>query len=146
MTNYQLVRVPDTGDTRLEIECDIEEDIEGALEDFVRLSHTFQFAKAQEFYVECLSSHEAWFPVSAEYAEFLCLQRQYGELKSFSLAAETRFSDAQELALFRIMELIADCSRGEQYPILHSWEVPKIPFPASSDIKLSDIEVSSCAS
>ena len=141
MTSRQLIQ--ETGDTMLEIACDIEEDIEGELEDFVRLSHTFQFVKAQQLYDECLSTHEAWFPVSAEYADFLCLQSQYDQLKSFSQAALTRFSDVQELALFHLMELLADCYLQPDdidYNLIKAlkiWKDATIPFPASSDIEVS---------
>lgn len=144
MISRQLVT--ETGDTMVEIECDIEEDIEGELEDFVHLSHTYQFVKAQQLYDECLSSREAWFPVSAEYADFLCLQRQYDQLKSFSLAALTRFSDVQELAIFRLMELLANCYlqlsdiKNTLIDALKIWKVATVPFPVSSDI-----EVSTCA-
>ena len=144
MTSRQLVT--ETGDTMVEIECDIEEDVEGELEDFVRLSHTYQFVKAQQLYDECLSSREAWFPVSAEYAEFLCLQRQYDQLKSFSLAALTRFSAVQERAIFHLMNLLADCylhladTHNTLNNALKIWEVATVPFPVSSDI-----EVSTCA-
>ena len=143
MASYQLESK--TGDTTVEMECDIEEDIESELEDFVRLSHTFQFVKAQQLYDECLSSHEAWFPVSAEYADFLCLQRQYDQLKSFSLAALSRFSDVQELALFQMMEYLAECYlqprniNNTLIKALKTWKVATLSFPASSDI-----EVSSC--
>ena len=141
MTSRQLVT--ETGDTMVEIECEIEEDIEGELEDFVRLSHTYQFVKAQQVYDECLSSREAWFPVSAEYADFLCLQRQYDQLKSFSLAAQTRFSDVQELAIFRLMELLANCYlqpsdiKNTLINALEAWKVATVPFPVSSDIEVS---------
>ena len=64
------------------LKLDIEEGVKAELEDFVRLSHICQFRDAYELFDECLSSHDAWYPVAAAYADCLLREGDFEQLES----------------------------------------------------------------
>ena len=90
-------------DVKLELECEIEEDVEAELEDFVRLSHTGQFKHAHELYDECLSSYGNWFPVAAEYADCCLREGSFDQLAAFCEEASVKFQEPREYALLELM-------------------------------------------
>ena len=105
--------VPDqsesSDDILLELEYEIEEDVEAELQEFVRLSHTGQFADAHELFDDCLSSHVNWFPVTAEYADCLLRQGEFEKLAAFSKKASMMFQDPSENALLELMLILGSC-------------------------------------
>ena len=90
-------------DVNLELECDIEEDVEAELEEFVRLSHTGQFRDAHELFDECLSSHVDWYPVAAEYADCLFREGSFNQLEAFCDEKGMKFPDYSEWVLLYMM-------------------------------------------
>lgn len=100
-----LVDLPDDFEFRLEF--DIEEDIEGELDDFVRLARLGLVKQAREYFQGALSDHLKLFPVFAEYAEFLIEEGAYPEL--FDILQICRndysFSD-EEYSLVRLLEAL----------------------------------------
>ena len=95
-----------SADVELELEYEIEEDIEAELENFVRLNHTGQFEDAHELFDECLSSHDDWYPITAEYADCLLRQGKFKQLADFSRKASMKFQDPGEKMLLRLMGVI----------------------------------------
>lgn len=113
-------------DVKLELECEIEEDIEAELEDFVRLNHTGQFIDAHELYEECLSTHDDWYPIAAEYADCLLREGDFAQLAAFSKRAAAIFRDRSERALFQLMHEIGHRSSAAR------WERLEFLWPAMS--------------
>ena len=117
MTTSQAT--PNTGSNlAFRIKADIEEDVEGELEDFVRLSHTCQFASAQELFDECFSEHVTWFPAAAEYVDFLISSYQYDHISPFCRRAcsgatgwgsNGSMGAKREATFFELAELTAQC-------------------------------------
>lgn len=99
-------------DVKLELECDIEEDVEAELEDFVRLSHTGRFKDAHELYDECLSRYDTWYPVAAEYADCLLREGDFQQLIAFCQKAAPYFKDPKELMLLDLMRLVGSIGIG----------------------------------
>ena len=95
-------------DVNLELECDIEEDVEAELEEFVRLSHTGQFSDAHELFDECLSSHIDWYPVAAEYADCLLREGSFRQLQPFCFKVASSFTDNSETRLLDMMQILGD--------------------------------------
>ena len=93
-------------DVILEFDYEIEEDVEGELEEFVRLSHTGQFKEAHELFDECLQRHIDWYPVAAEYADCLLREGQFEQLAAFSQKAAMTFQETSENALLDLMLMI----------------------------------------
>lgn len=87
----------------LELECEIEEDVKAELDDFVRLSHLGQFKDAHELYDECLSDHDDWFPITAEYADCLLREGNFELLAAFCEEGSMKFQDLREYALLELM-------------------------------------------
>ena len=90
-------------DILLELDYEIEEDVKAELEEFVRLSHTGQFKDAHELFDECLSSHDGWYPVAAEYADCLLREGDFEQLAAFCEKALMKFPDLRETALLELM-------------------------------------------
>ena len=79
-------RTPDLpSDHVIQLEFDIEEDIPGELEDFVLQSRLGAFRTAQELFEANLKPHLRFFPVVAEYADFLLEQQSFRQLLDFVL-------------------------------------------------------------
>ena len=95
-----------SADVELELEYEIEEDIEAELENFVRLNHTGQFEDAHELFDECLSSHDDWYPIAAEYADCLLREGNFRRLAVFSQKASMTFQDPGEKMLLLLMGVI----------------------------------------
>ena len=125
-------------DLKLEVECEIEEDVEAELADFVRLNHTGQFKDAHELYEECLSTHDDWYPIAAEYADCLLRQGDFAQLAAFSQRAAIRSQDPCEKALFNLMHEIGNLSsESAKWQRLESlWPALsfKSPFTSLKDI------------
>ena len=111
-------------DVKLEFECEIEEDVEAELEEFVRLNRTGRFTDAHQLYDECLSSHVSWYPIAAEYADCLLREGDLEQLAVFSQKAVTDFQDHQEGILFSLMQVIRDQPWGVMWPVM--W--PRLKF------------------
>jgi hypothetical protein len=62
------------------LEFEVEEDIEGELEDFVRLVRLGLVEQAREHFQQTLSPHAKLFPVLAEYAKLLVSENASQEL------------------------------------------------------------------
>ena len=90
------------------LEYDVFEDVASALEEFVRLNHVKRFVEAEELYRSCLSNHQDWFPVLAEFAEHLLLRRSYEELAEFSDHSLRVVKDSREMQVLIMMRVIAD--------------------------------------
>ena len=99
-------------DVKLELECDIEEDVEAELEEFVRLSHTGQFKDAHELYDECLSRYDTWYPVAAEYADCLLREGDFQQLVAFCQKTASNFQDPSELMLLDLIRLVGSIGIG----------------------------------
>lgn len=97
-----------SADVELELEYEIEEDIESELENFVRLNHTGQFEDAHELFDECLSSHDHWYPIAAEYADCLLREGKLKQLAQFCSKASTTFQDPGEKMVLLLMGIIGD--------------------------------------
>ena len=95
-----------SADVELELEYEIEEDIESELENFVRLNHTGQFEDAHELFDECLSSHDHWYPIAAEYADCLLREGKFKQLAQYCWKASTTFQDPGEKMVLLLMEMI----------------------------------------
>ena len=127
-------------DVKLELECEIQEDVGAELEDFVRLNHTGQFKDAHELYDECLSIHDDWYPIAAEYADCLLREGDFAQLAAFSRKAVTRFQDLCERALFSLMyEIGSRSSKSAKWQRLKSlWPALSFKSPFTS---LKDTDV-----
>ena len=90
-------------DVGLELECEIEEDVNAELEDFVRLSHMGQFKDAHELYDACLSSYDLWFPVAAEFADCCLREGTFERLAAFCEETSLKFQDPREYAILELM-------------------------------------------
>ena len=134
LTNHQNEKSPDI---ELELEYEIEEDIEAELEDFVRLNHTGQFEDALELFDECLSSHDDWYPIAAEYADCLLRQGKFKQLADFSRKASMTFQDPGEKMLLRLMGVIGNLDSRhvmrQQLQALWSIEGLKPPYTSLKD-------------
>ena len=97
-----------SADVKLELEYEIEEDIESELENFVRLNHTGQFEDAHELFDECLSSHDDWYPIAAEYADCLLREGKFEQLADFGRKVSRTFKDPGEKMLLRLMRVIGN--------------------------------------
>ncbi len=76
---YLAVLGPEGG-VDFPIQLKVEEDIEGELTEFVRLSRRSEFKEAREFFDVSLRNYLGFFPVLAEYADMLLDQGAYREL------------------------------------------------------------------
>lgn len=114
-------------DVVLELEYEMEEDLEAELEDFVRLSHSGQFKDAHELYDECLSAHDSWYPIAAEYADCLLREGDFQQLVTFSRKAAMRFQDPSERTLLHLMEVI-----GSRAPNEIMWQQLRNLWPVGS--------------
>lgn len=94
----------------LRLEGEIEEDVVGELESFVRHSKFGIYTTARAIFAEALVPHRSWFPVAAEFAEMLLEQGDFRALESFatemSEPSHTPFYRA-ELELFRLFRAMA---------------------------------------
>ncbi|KAM0797572.1 hypothetical protein BDR22DRAFT_892203 [Usnea florida] len=131
-----------SADIELELEYEIEEDIEAELENFVRLNHTGQFEDAHELFDQCLSSHDDWYPIAAEYADCLLREGKFKQLADFSRKASMTFQEPGEKTLLLLMEMIGkraprDIMR-QQLQALWPADVFKPPY---TSIKDTDIHI-----
>ena len=78
------------------INMEVEEDIAGAFSDFVELSHRCQWVAAQQMYDEYLEVHDRWFPVAAEYADFLLRQGKYRTLYTYCGPSSGHFGNDKD--------------------------------------------------
>lgn len=101
------------GDVKLELDCEVVEDVEAELEDFVHLNHTSQFEAAHELFDDCLSKHDSWYPVAAEYADCLLREGKFHCLHAFCDKSIPVFSDVNEKTVLRLMNLIGSCALME---------------------------------
>ena len=126
-----------SADIELELEYEIEEDIEAELENFVRLNHTGQFEDAHELFHECLSSHDDWYPVAAEYADCLLREGKFKQLADFSRKASMTFQDPGEQMLLRLMEVIGNLDPRDamrrQLQALRPIDELKLPYTSLKD-------------
>ena len=123
-----------SSDIELELEYEIEEDIEAELENFVRLNHTGQFEDAHELFDECLSSHDHWYPIAAEYADCLLREGKFKQLADFSRKASMTFQDPGESLLLRLMGLIGNLDPREamKKQLQALWPIDGLPPPFTS--------------
>ena len=120
-------------DVKLELECEIDEDVEAEFEDFVRYNQTGQFKDAHELYEECLSTHDDWYPIAAEYADCLLREGDFAQLAAFSQRAAIRSQDPNERALFNLMHGIGNLSSTARWQRLESlWPAFSFKSPFSS--------------
>ena len=128
-------------DVVLELECEIEEDVEAELENFVRLNHSGQFRDAHELYDECLSSYVGWYPVAAEYADCLLRKGDFEQLVAFSKKVAANFQDPSERALLNLMYVIGGLlPKDVMWQRLQSlWQILSLKPPFTS---LRDTDVS----
>ena len=131
-------------DVHLQLEYEIEEDVEAELEEFVRLNHSGQMKDAHKLYHDCLSGHEDWFPVAAEFADCLLREGNIAKLAKFGKGKAATFSDPYEKALLFLMGSIGDCVERDDSN--HLWDVAKQtwsmlslepPYTSLGDTKLS---------
>lgn len=114
-------------DVLLELDYEIEEDVKAELEDFVRLSHSGQFKDAHELFDECLSSHDGWYPIAAEYADCLLREGDFKQLAAFCEKASMKSQDTRETALLELMFGI-----GSLLPRDIMWQRLQVIWPALS--------------
>ena len=130
-----------SADIELTLEYKIEEDIEAELENFVRLNHTGQFEDAHELFDECLSSHDDWYPIAAEYADCLLRQGKFNQLSYFSWKASMTFQDAGEKTLLRLMVMIGNLTSRDvmrqQLQTLRPIDGLKPPYTSLRDTDVS---------
>ena len=93
---------------RMSFDVEICEDVGAELEEFVRLNHSDNYQDAKLLYHECLEEHLSWFPVVAEYADFLLRQRDFIKLHVFCKNEITRFTDRGERDLLTLMRIAAE--------------------------------------
>ncbi|KAI9739959.1 MAG: hypothetical protein M1818_005015 [Claussenomyces sp. TS43310] len=74
-----------TLDTTISLELDIEEDLEGQLEEFSRLKRLGHFKAAEQYFQSNLRDYVDLPPVAVEYAEMLLRQGAYKHLKELLL-------------------------------------------------------------
>ena len=123
-----------SADVELELEYEIEEDIEAELDNFVRLNHTGQFEDAHELFDECLSSHNDWYPIAAEYADCLLREGKFKQLADFSRKASMTFRDPSEKMLLLLMGVIANLAPRDvmRQQLQALWPVDGLKSPYTS--------------
>ena len=121
-------------DVELELEYEIEEDIESELENFVRLNHTGQFEDAHQLFDECLSSHDNWYPIAAEYADCLLREGKFKQLAQFSWKASMTFQEPGEKTLLLLMKMIGDLAPRDvmRQQLQYLWPIDELKPPYTS--------------
>lgn len=132
-------------DFEFQFQFEVEEDIEGELEDFVRLARLGLVEKAREHFQQTLSPHAKLFPVFAEYAELLVSENAYQELLGILPMSqdECRFSDG-EWSLVTLLKALAlahtDRQLEEALQVARKWHTSQ----TSSEVqRLDEAEVCS---
>jgi hypothetical protein len=91
----------------LKLDYEIEEDVGAELEEFVRLND-----EAHQLYQECLSAHQDWFPVMAEFADCLLRECKFSLLSKFITDTTERLLSSsqpqQESQILVLMQAIAN--------------------------------------
>jgi hypothetical protein len=91
LKRVQVVLGPDsTLDTTVHLELDIEEDVEGQLEELSRLKILGHFNVAEQHFQTNLRDYSDVPPVAVEYAEMLLQQGAYKRLKELLLKQELK--------------------------------------------------------
>ena len=93
---------------KISFDVEIREDVGAELEEFIRLNHSGNYGEAELLYRECLEQHLKWFPVAAEYADFLLRRCEFAALRTFCRAETAQFTDPQERDVIGLMLIIAE--------------------------------------
>ncbi|GAM88805.1 hypothetical protein ANO11243_068390 [Dothideomycetidae sp. 11243] len=96
------------------LDMQVIEDVPAEIEEFARLATHRKFQEAMDYFREVLFKHRLLFPVAAELAEFLLVERGYLQLETITgeLLAEWETSNssqitAEEIRLFRLYHCFA---------------------------------------
>ena len=91
----------------MSFDVEIHEDVGAELEEFVRLNHSDNYRDAELLYRECLEEHLSWFPVVAEYADYLLRQRDFVTLHAFCKIKITRLTYQGKRDLLTLITIAA---------------------------------------
>lgn len=89
-------------------EVDVEEDIPGELEAFIRLNRLGRFSEARAFFEETLRPHVDQFPVFIEYADLLLEQGSFSRLSEFLGSAPKNLFTSEEIVLVDLFKALTD--------------------------------------
>jgi hypothetical protein len=132
-------------DLEFQFEFEIEEDIEGELEDFVKLARLGLVERARKYFHQILLPHVKLFPVFAEYAELLVSENAFQELLEILPISqdECHFSD-REWSLVTLLKALAlahtDRRLEEALQVSREWHSSQI---SSEEQSLDEVEVCS---
>jgi hypothetical protein len=140
--------------TTLPLELELEEDIEGEVHHFVKLSRFGDYAEAQRFFDQTLRKHDHLFPVRAEYADMLLEQgryRQASEILDKYTMSMSELLDDDEMQLLNIMKSLADMhSKGALMSALaeaeEAWQLIQLASRESSGKILNEVQASETGS
>lgn len=140
--------------TTFPLELELEEDIEGEIHHFVKLSRLGDYAEAQRFFDQTLRKHDHLFPVLAEYADMLLEQgrcRQASEILEKYIKSMSGILDGDEMQLLKIMKSLADMhSKGALRSALveaeEAWQLIQLAGQESSGKILNEVQASETGS
>jgi hypothetical protein len=89
-------------------EVDVEEDIPGELEAFIRLNRLGRYSEAKAFFEETLRPHADQFPIFIEYADLLLEQGNFSSLREFLGSATKKNFTREETVLVDLFKALTD--------------------------------------